>query len=60
MLYCGLMSVLIGSILGSIVVNVVNIMYPDFDLDYALSIMFFSTLTWAVLNLFGMLSRRPS
>jgi hypothetical protein len=60
MLYCGLMSILIGSITGVIVVNVVNIMYPEFDLDYALAIMFFSALTWAILNLLGMLSRRPT
>lgn len=60
MLYCGLMSILIGSIVGSIVVSVVNIMYPDFDLDYTLAILFFSTLTWCVLSLFGMVFRRPS
>jgi hypothetical protein len=56
--YYALMSVLIGSIVGAIVVNVVNIMFPDFELDYALAILFFTTLTWAVLSLMGMVFRR--
>jgi hypothetical protein len=59
-IYCALMSILIGSILGTIVVNVIGIMFPDFELDYTLSILFFVALTWSVVSLFGMVSRRPS
>lgn len=57
-IYCALMSILIGSIIGIIVVNVVNILFPDFEIDYTLAILFFTTLTWSILSLMGMVFRR--
>ena len=57
--YCALMSILIGSIIGAIVANVVNILYPDLGLDYGLAIAFFTVLTWGALSLAGMVFRRP-
>ena len=56
--YCALMSVLIGSIVGSIAVNVVNILYPDFGLDYGLAIALFTVLTWSILSATGAVLRR--
>jgi hypothetical protein len=52
------MSLLIGSIIGAVITNVVNIMYPDLGLDYGLAISFFIVLTWAFLSLIGMVFRR--
>jgi hypothetical protein len=57
-IYYALMSLLIGSIIGAVVTNVVNIMYPDLGLDYGLAISFFIVLTWAFLSLIGMVFRR--
>jgi len=57
-IYCALMSLLIGSIVGAVITNVINIVYPDFGLEYSLAIPFFIVLTWAFLNLIGMIFRR--
>lgn len=57
-IYCLLMSLLVGSIVGAVATNVVNIMYPNFGLDYGLAISFFIVLTWAILSLISMLFRR--
>ena len=56
--YCVLMSALIGVVVGAIVVNVANILVPDLDLDYGLPIALFTLLTWGVLSLVGKLRRR--
>ena len=52
------MSLLIGGIVGAVVTNVINIVYPDFGLEYSLAIPFFIVLTWAFLSLIGMIFRR--
>ena len=57
-IYYALMSLLIGSIVGAVVTNVVNIVYPGFGLDYGLSMSFFIVLTWAFLGLIGTIFRR--
>jgi hypothetical protein len=57
-IYFALMSVSIGCVVGAIVTNVANILYPDFGLDYFPAIGFFSVLTWGVLSLLGLIFRR--
>ena len=57
-IYYALMSLLIGSIVGAVVTNVVNIVCPDFGLDYGLAILFFIVLTWAFLGLIGTIFHR--
>jgi hypothetical protein len=58
-IYFALMSVFFGVVAGSIVTNVVNILYPDLGLELGLSITFFTALTWAVLSLIGLVLDRP-
>jgi hypothetical protein len=58
-IYFALMSIFFGVIVGSIVTNVVNILYPDFGLELGLSISFFTALTWALLSLIGLVFDRP-
>jgi hypothetical protein len=57
-IYSALMSVFFGVLIGSITTDVINIMYPDFGLDYMLAIAFFIALSWSVLTLAGLILRR--
>ena len=57
-IYSVLMSIFFGVLAGSVTTDVVNIMYPDFGLDYALAIAFFIALSWSVLTLAGLILRR--
>jgi hypothetical protein len=52
------MSIFFGVLIGSITTDVINIMYPDFGLDYMLAIAFFIALSWSVLTLAGLILRR--
>jgi len=54
-----LMSVSAGAVIGIIVVNFVNIMDPEIEIDYEVSILFFSVLTWGALSLLDTLFRKP-
>jgi hypothetical protein len=54
-----LMSVSAGAVIGIIVVNFVNIMDPEIEIDYEVSITFFSVLTWGALSLLDTLFRKP-
>lgn len=56
--YFIVMSFLGSIIVSSIVVDVVNMTYPDFGLDYELAIGFFFALIWAVLSLCGLILYR--
>jgi hypothetical protein len=57
-IYSVLMSIFFGVLIGSITTDVINIMYPDFGLDYMLAIAFFIALSWSVLTLAGLILRR--
>lgn len=57
-IYSALMSTLFGIVAGAIAADVLNIMYPDFGLDYGLSIAFFAALSWALLTLVGQIFDR--
>lgn len=54
------MSVLFGIVAGAITTDVINIMYPDFGLDYKLAIAFFIALSWSLLTLVGLIFDRPA
>jgi hypothetical protein len=58
-LYQLLMSVSAGAVIGIIVVNFVNIMDPEIEIDYEVSIAFFSVLTWGALSVLDTLFRKP-
>jgi hypothetical protein len=58
-IYFALMSVFFGVVVGLIVTNVVNILYPDFGLELGLAITFFTALTWGLLSLLGLVLDRP-
>lgn len=49
-IYQMLMSMFAGTVTGSVVANLVNIMDPEFQLDYGLSMAFFTAITWALLS----------
>jgi hypothetical protein len=57
-IYSALMSIFFGVLAGSLTTDVINIMYPDFGLDYTLAIAFFIALSWSVLTLAGLILRR--
>jgi hypothetical protein len=57
-IYSALMSIFFGVVAGAIATDVINIMYPDFGLDYKLAIAFFSALSWALLTLIGLIFSR--
>jgi len=59
-IYSALMSVLFGIVAGAVTTDVINIMYPDFGLDYKLAIAFFIALSWSLLTLVGLIFDRPS
>jgi hypothetical protein len=49
-IYCGLMSILIGGILGVIVGELFDILFPDIALDPLLFVAFFAVVTWGILS----------
>jgi hypothetical protein len=57
-IYLVLMSAFAGTVIGGVVANLVNIMDPEFQLDYGLSIAFFTAITWALLALFDAVYRK--
>jgi hypothetical protein len=58
-IYQLLMSVAAGAVIGGIVANLVNIMDPEFDMDYGVAIGFFTIITWGLLAVLDMLFRKP-
>jgi hypothetical protein len=58
-IYSALMSVFFGVIAGAVTADVINIMYPDFGLDYELAIAFFTAMSWSLLTLVGQIFNRP-
>lgn len=52
------MSVFLGVVIGALVTDVINILYPDFGLDYKLAITFFIALSWSLLTLVGLIVKR--
>lgn len=50
LVYCGLMSILMGGVSGAIVGEVFDILFPDIALDPILFIAFFTVVTWAILS----------
>ncbi|MGE5537123.1 MAG: hypothetical protein ACM30I_00785 [Gemmatimonas sp.] len=57
-IYIIMMSAFAGTVIGGVVANLVNIMDPELQLDYGLSIAFFTAITWALLAMFDALYRK--
>jgi FtsH-binding integral membrane protein len=57
-IYQILMSAFVGTVVGCVVTNLVNIMDPDIQMDYEVAIAFFGVITWGLLALLDTLFRK--
>jgi hypothetical protein len=58
-IYQLLMSVLVGTVVGGVVTNLVNIMDPEIEIDYGVAMAFFAVITWGALSVIDTLFRKP-